>query len=93
MVDELSVFYDGESIPISAIGTLPQTTYALFKKGTVPNFAGPPISRDELADRVKNSTFPNAQVEIMEFKMDVNNDYIKKILNIRDSGEAPRMRI
>ena len=93
MVDELSVFYDGESIPISAIGTLPQTTYALFKKGTVPNFAGPPISRDELADRVQNSTLPKDQIEIMEFKMDINDSYIKKILNIKNSGEVPRMRI
>ena len=92
MVDELSVFYDGESIPISAIGTLPQTTYALFKKGTVPNFAGPPISRDGLADRVKNSTLPKDQIEIMEFEMKIT-PYIAKILNTRNSKEIPKMRI
>ena len=93
MANELNVFYDGKSIPISAIGTFPQTTYALFRKGTIPNFAGPPISRDELTDRVKNSTLPKDQIEIMEFKMNLNDSRIAKILNTKHSAEVPNMRI
>ncbi|MEK6936171.1 MAG: hypothetical protein AABW67_05265, partial [Nanoarchaeota archaeon] len=76
-----------------AIDALPQTTYALFKKGTTPNFAGPPISRDELADRVKNCSLPKDKIEIMQFSINLNDSVVAKALNTKHSDEVPRMRI
>jgi len=92
MANELNVFYDNKSIPIRAIDTLPQTTYALFMTETTPNFAGPPINRDGLAEAIGKCTLPKDKIEIMEFEMKIT-PYIAKILNIKDSGEIPRMRI
>ena len=87
------VNYQGNPIDAEGIKKLPETTYALFKTGTTPNFADPIISKAELSDRVKSCSLPNDQIEIMQFSINLNDGVVAKALNTKHSAEVPNMRI
>ncbi|MFA7708145.1 MAG: hypothetical protein WCX73_04295 [Candidatus Pacearchaeota archaeon] len=87
---DITFTYNGKTISVKDIPSLPDGSYGLFKKGSVPNFPTA-IPKSKLALAIENTTLSKDQLEIMEFNINLNDLFIMKALNMEFSKEVPRM--